>query len=85
MTQQMCRTWSRLWVCLRSVSESFEVYKDFVGLHQVESTEAKRVYTDVLCCFKGAWLELLPCLVQNLVLWQDCMQLSLEQYSMAML
>ena len=31
-------------VCLRWVSEKFEVYEDFVGLYQVESTEAEKIY-----------------------------------------
>ena len=38
-------------ICLRWVSEKFEVYEDFVGLYQVESTEAEKIYgvtTDVL-------------------------------------
>ena len=38
-------------VCLRWMSETFEVYEDFVGLYQVESTEAEKIYgviTDVL-------------------------------------
>ena len=38
-------------VCLRWVSENFEVFEDFVGLYQVKSTEAEKIYgvvTDVL-------------------------------------
>ena len=31
-------------VCLRWVSERFEVYEDFVGLYQVESTQSEKIY-----------------------------------------
>ena len=38
-------------ICLRWVSETFEVHKDFAGLYEVESIEAEKIYgviTDVL-------------------------------------
>ena len=57
-------------VCLRWVSEKIEVYKDFVGLYQVESTETEKIngviyYWCALAfkssCFKGAWSVLWWC------------------------
>ena len=31
-------------ICLRWVSERFEICEDFVGLHQVDSTEGEKLY-----------------------------------------
>ena len=31
-------------ICFRWVSENFEVHEDFVGLYEVESTTAERLY-----------------------------------------
>lgn len=53
-------------ICLRWVSERIEIYEDFVGLHQVDSTEGEKLYgviADVLLrlnlklrgqCYNGA-------------------------------
>ena len=44
-------------VCLRWVSESFEVREDFVGLYEVDSTEADKIFAaikDVFLCLNLA-------------------------------
>ena len=38
-------------ICLRWVSEKFEVHEDFVGLYEVESTKAARLHQVVIDVF----------------------------------
>ena len=67
-------------VCLRWVSEQFEVQEEFIGLYEVAMTGAEVIYaaiTDVLLrlnlfisklrCAASATMALLPCLVGNSV------------------
>ena len=77
-------------VCLRWVSECFQVSKEFVRVHQVKSTGAENIYSaiaDVLLqlnlsvsrvCIAIAITKFLQCLVRELVLWQGYKQLSQE-------
>ena len=78
-------------ICIRWVSEKFEVQEELVGLYKVPSTGAEIIYaaiTDVMCyilrlfqrCAASATMALLPCPVRNLEWRRACTPLNPELF-----